>query len=169
MMGMFGGGRGGGRWDINLYHLVRLQDEISIQPGLPTLNLLDGSAVGASGGSPRHEVELTGGWFLNGLGVRLFGTWKSGSHVDGGTTGTRLDFSSTIVASARIFMNVGQQAQFVERFPFMRNVRVRLAIDNILNDRQQVRDQNGQTPLRYQLAYLNPVGRTISFEIRKQF
>ncbi len=169
MMGMFGGGRGGGRWDINLYHLVRLQDEISIQPGLPTLDLLDGSAVGASGGSPRHEVELTGGWFLNGLGVRLFGTWKSGSHVDGGTTGTRLDFSSTFVASARIFMNVGQQEEFVQRFPFMRNVRVRLAIDNILNDRQQVRDQNGQTPLRYQPAYLNPIGRTISFEIRKQF
>ncbi len=169
MIGMFGGGRGGGRWDINLYHLVRLQDEISIQRGLPTLDLLDGSAVGASGGSPRHEVELTGGWFLNGLGVRLFGTWKSGSHVDGGATGTRLDFSSTFVASARIFMNVGQQEEFVQRFPFMRNVRVRLAIDNILNDRQQVRDQNGQTPLRYQPAYLNPVGRTISFEIRKQF
>lgn len=163
------GGRGGGRWDINVFHLIRLEDEILIRPGVPVLDLLGGSATGASGGSPRHEVELTGGWFLNGLGVRLFGTWKSGSHVDGGATGTRLDFSSTFVASARIFMNVGQQEEFVQRFPFMRNVRVRLAIDNILNDRQSVRDQNGQTPLRYQPAYLNPIGRTISFEIRKQF
>jgi hypothetical protein len=40
---------------------------------------------------------------------------------------------------------------------------------NLINDRQKVRDSHGVTPLQYQPAYRDPLGRTIEFEIRKVF
>ena len=42
-------------------------------------------------------------------------------------------------------------------------------VDNLLDDRINVRDANGAVPSRYQPAYLDPAGRTISFEISKRF
>jgi iron complex outermembrane receptor protein len=37
-----------------------------------------------------------------------------------------------------------------------------------LNDRQKVRDGRGATPLIYQPAYLDPLGRTVTLGLRKQ-
>jgi iron complex outermembrane recepter protein len=39
----------------------------------------------------------------------------------------------------------------------------------LTNDRQDVRDRFGNTPLQYQPAYRDPLGRTVEFEIRKVF
>ncbi|MFN3537933.1 MAG: TonB-dependent receptor, partial [Brevundimonas sp.] len=63
--GMGGGGRmgggggmqpGQGRYNISVFHTWRIQDEILIAPGLPILDLLDGDATDAGGGSPRHQI-----------------------------------------------------------------------------------------------------------------
>ncbi|WP_373491483.1 ABC transporter ATP-binding protein, partial [Parasphingorhabdus sp.] len=88
-----GGGRGaggrpsGGRWQLSAYHTIRLEDRIQIRPGVDELDLLDGSAIGSSGGSPRHEFEINGGWFNNGIGFRLDGKHQVATRVDGGLTG----------------------------------------------------------------------------------
>ncbi len=44
-----------------------------------------------------------------------------------------------------------------------------LAFTNIFNQRQMVRDAFGDTPVRYQPAYLDPLGRAIHISIRKLF
>jgi hypothetical protein len=41
--------------------------------------------------------------------------------------------------------------------------------DNLFNQRQKVRDANGETPFRYRAGYLDPFGRTIRLELRKIF
>ncbi len=171
--GIFGGGMGG-RWDIQLFHTIRFEDEILIRQGVPALDLLNGSATGESGGSPRHEVEVSGGRFFRGVGFRLNGTWRAPTRVDGsvipgGGISDDLRFGSTFIANARVFMDLGQQAGLTRALPFLRGSRVRLAVDNIFNDIRTVRDDSGAVPLRYQPGYVDPLGRTFEISFRKQF
>ena len=46
-------------------------------------------------------------------------------------------------------------------------LRATFTLGNILNARQKVRGENGETPVRYQPAYLDPLGRTVGITIRK--
>ncbi|MEQ1726466.1 MAG: ABC transporter ATP-binding protein [Sphingopyxis sp.] len=172
--GLFGGGGAGGRWSIAAYHTVRFEDAVVIRSGVPVLDLLNGSATGASGGSPRHEVEFDGGWFFKGVGVRANGTWRSATRVIGGPlpsggTASDLSFSPQMTINLRGFIDLNQQTAFVAAHPVFRNSRIRIAIDNLFADTQEVRDAGGLVPLRYQAGSLNPVGRTIEVSIRKQF
>lgn len=169
-----GGGQGGGRMTFSLYHTWHLTESILIAPGVPQLNLLDGDATGSSGGQPRHEVEARVGYMNNGIGARLGIDWESDTHVDGALTGTaggssRLNFGSLATANLRIFANLGQVQGLERKIPFMRGARVSIGIDNIFNQRREVTDATGATPLRYQPGYLDPTGRTISVSFRKLF
>jgi hypothetical protein len=42
-------------------------------------------------------------------------------------------------------------------------------VDNLLDAKQRVRDENGLTPLRYQPYLLNPTGRVMGLSVRKTF
>lgn len=169
--GMFGGGpMTGGRWNIALYHTIKLEDEILIRPGVPVLDLLDGSATGSSGGTPRHQVDLDAGWFRAGIGTRVLATWKSGSTVIGGPvagggTASDLHFSDQMTVNLRVFANLGQ----LTRVPALRNSQARISVNNLFNDIQEVRDNSGLVPLRYQAGYLNPQGRYVEISFQKQF
>ena len=172
--GMFGGPGSGGRWSIAAYHTLRLDDEILIRPGVPVLDLLGGSATGAAGGSPRHEVEFDGGWFNKGIGFRFGGIWREGSTVVGGPIAgggraSDLDFSSTFNVTMRAFVDMNQQASLLRAVPALRNVRVRLLAANLFNDRQEVRDGNGIIPLRYQQGFIEPTGRYLELAMSKRF
>lgn len=172
--GGFGGGgngNGGGRLQFALYHTWHIEDEVRIGPGVPVLDLLDGAAIGSSGGQPRHEIEGQAGYFNNGLGARLSLNWQSGTRVDGALgspTGT-LHFSSLATADLRLFANLGQMPQLVRNHPFLAGTRVTFSVQNLFDSRQDVRDNTGVTPLRYQPGYLDPLGRTVSISFRKQF
>ncbi|MEJ8630412.1 hypothetical protein P0F65_12230 [Sphingomonas sp. I4] len=48
-------------------------------------------------------------------------------------------------------------------------MRATLGVTNLFNIRPRVRDRTGTTPLSYQPAYLDPLGRTLSFNLRKVF
>lgn len=176
--GGFGGGRGsgqgGGRMTFSLYHTWHLAESIDIAPGVPQLDLLDGDATGSSGGQPRHEIEARVGYMNNGIGARLGVDWESGTHVDGALTGTaggssRLNFSSLATANLRLFANLGQVQGLERKIPFLRGARISFNIDNIFNQRREVTDATGATPLRYQPGYLDPLGRTVSISFRKLF
>lgn len=169
-LAMLGGGQIPSRWQITLYHTYRIQDEILIRPGVPVIDLLDGSAISSSGGSPRHEVELAGGVFHKGMGFRLQGTYKGGTHVDGsGLPGSSsLTFSDQTSLTAFVFLDLSQQS-FAKNSPFFKGSRLTLRVDNILNDIVDVRDQNGEVPLGYQRGLLDPRGRFFELSFRKAF
>ena len=176
--GFGGGGRfgatGGGqpsRWNIALYHTYRIQEEILIRPGVPVLDLLNGSATSSNGGASRHEVELSGGMFHKGFGLRLQGTYKSGTTANGtGLPGSNdLRFSDIAAVNAFLFVNLDQQAKVVKAAPFLKGSRITLRVENILNDIVDVRDQNGNVPLGYQQGYIDPRGRVFELSFRKRF
>jgi uncharacterized membrane protein YgcG len=166
--GQFGGG--GGRLQFAFYHTWHFTDRVEISPTLPVIDLLNGGAIG-SGGQSRHELEAQAGYSNNGLGVRLSADWQSGTHVLGGTPGNPnpLDFSSLGTINLRFFADLTQQLKFLKKNPWAAGMRVTLAVNNVLDSRQRVRDANGDTPISYQPDYLDPMGRTIRLSVRKVF
>lgn len=165
--GMFGGPQGG-RWQVSLYHTIKLTDKVLIRPGVPELDLLDGSATGSGGGSNRHLFELDGGLFNKGLGVRLSAKYDSGSTVTGGTAGD-LKFGDLATFNLRFFVDLNQKPKLTEKLPFLKGSRVRLSIDNLFDAQRKITDANGLVPLNYQPGYIDPLGRYIELEWRKTF
>jgi iron complex outermembrane recepter protein len=170
--GGFGRGPGGRgtRLQLAVYHTVRFEERIRIYDGGPELDLLKGDAIGAAGGTSRHEVEAQAGLTHNGFGARLSGQWRSATDVNGGIDGDEaLRFGDLTTVNLRLFANLGQQRSLVERIPFLRGSRLTLSANNLFNQRQTVRDALGETPVRFQPNYLDPLGRTIRLSFRKLF
>ena len=57
----------------------------------------------------------------------------------------------------------------VVKKPWAKGLNVNVTVENLLNDRINVTDRNGQTPNRFQPAYLDPIGRSIRVGVRKLF
>ncbi|NNG58359.1 porin family protein [Sphingomonas paucimobilis] len=169
--GGFGGGRGGGRLQFALYHTWTLADRVTVADGGPVLDLLRGDAIGANGGSSRHQLEAQAGYTNNGIGVRMSGNWRSATRVNGGTTANpqALEFGSLATVDLRLFADLGQRLDLVRAHPWLRGTRVSLSFDNLFNQRQRVTDATGTVPIGYQPGYLDPLGRTVRLSIRKLF
>lgn len=182
--GGFGGGPGGGgggfrggggfgrnsagRLQVAVYDQWTLKDTVRIRSGVPIIDLLNGGSVTGSGGTPEHKVEVQLGYSNNGIGVRLSGNWQSGTFVRGavGSTAGDLTFAPLTTTTLRVFADFGQMPMFLGK-PWARGLRATFTLGNILNARQKVRGENGETPVRYQPAYLDPLGRTVGITIRK--
>lgn len=170
------GGRGGGggnpratRLQLALFHTVHLKERVTIADGIPVLDLLNGDVIGSGGGQARNEVEAQAGITRYGLGARVTANWKSGTHVDSGAGGatTDLDFSSLATVNLRLFANLGVRRDLVQKYPLLRGTRLTLAVNNLFDEKQTVRDANGVIPVTYQPDYLDPRGRVVQFSVRK--
>lgn len=161
-----GGGRGG-RLSLSLFHTIRINDDVRIAPDLPRIDYLDGEAAGSSGGRSRHEVELEGGYYNNGLGLRLSGNWRSATHVNSADGDIRFDDYAKF--NLRAFVNLTERFDVMADKPWLRGTSLRINVDNIFNARPQARDALGNTPINYQPDLLEPQGRVISIMIRKLF
>ncbi|WP_369061645.1 TonB-dependent receptor [Caulobacter sp. 73W] len=169
--GGFGGfgprGGGGGNLQLGVFHTLRLQDEIFIRPGTPSLDLLDGDALGNSGGQPRHQIDLQANASRNGLGVSMNARWQSGTTVVGSRLGD-LEFDDLSTFNVRLFADLGAQP-WARQNPWLRGSRVSLSVDNVFDSRQQVRAASGETPINFQPDYLDPLGRQVRISFRKLF
>lgn len=176
-MRMGGGGRGGrgaamqpgqGRFNVSLYHTYRIQDEITIRDGLPVLDLLDGAAIGARGGQSRNEVQFQMGLFKSGMGGFLNANWKESTRISGGSSPTDdLTFSDLTTVNLNLFADLSSRQTWVAKYPWLKGARVSIGIENLFDQRLDVRDGLGETPLSYQPDYLDPLGRTFRISLRK--
>jgi hypothetical protein len=168
----FGGGRRSGVLQIGLYHTIAFRDDVLIRPGLPALDLLDGAALGAGGGSPRHQVDLQANLSRGGMGLAMNARWRSATHVDGSAAGgfaaEDLRFSDLTTVSLRLFADLGLQP-FARDHRWLRGARLTLAVDNLFDARQHVQTSGGVTPVSYQPDLLDPVGRSVRLTVRKLF
>lgn len=171
--GGFGGGGGPGGIQLSLYYSYRFTDEISLNPRLPVLDLLDGSAVGGNGGSSRHALELESGVFRNGFGLRLTGNYISGSRINGttiaGSGDGDLRFSDLLTLNARLFLNFDNRKSLIKRIPILKGTRLSVRIDNLTNAIRDVRDANGMVPFSFLPGFVDPRGRFIEVSLRKIF
>jgi outer membrane cobalamin receptor len=165
--GMFGRPQGG-RWQLSLYHTIKLTNRVLIRPGVPELDLLNGSATGNGGGSNRNLVELDGGVFYKGVGARVSAKYDSGSRVVGGANGD-LTFHDLATFNLRFFVDFNQKPELTKALPILKGSRLRLSIDNLFNAQRKVTDASGVVPLTYAPGYSDPLGRYIELEWRKAF
>jgi len=158
------------RVSISLYHNWRFRDDVLIRPGLPVLDYLGGAAVDGRGGRQRHEVELQMGAYKRGLGARVTSTWRSGTRVGDGVAGfDDLRFSSYGIVNLTLFANLSERLGGKDAPPLFRGMRIGFGINNLFDTRPMVRDSAGSTPLPYQSAYLDPLGRSANVSLRKIF
>ena len=174
--GGFGGGppgrfgNGQGRWNLSLYHTVQFENQVIVGAGGPVLDLLSGDAL-SGGGVARHSLETEGGAFYRGFGLRFTGTWTAPTRVrsTGLPASSDLRFGALAKFNLRAFVDLGQQKGLVKAAPFLKNARFSLRVDNLFDQRQRVTDGNGVVPIGYQPFLIDPVGRLIEVELRKQF
>jgi hypothetical protein len=168
--GFFGGGSRG-RLQLSITDTITFVDKVTIRPGLPSLDYLNGDAAGQTGGTARHHVEAQAGWSNNGFGARIGANWRSATIVNTTTaTGTdNLRFSPVGTFDLRLFANFGEQPELTLKHPWLRGSSLRIDVTNVFNARPRVNDAFGQVPLNYQPDLLDPLGRTIMISFRKLF
>lgn len=171
--GRGGGGFGEGRLQLSLFHTWRFTDTILIREGVPELDLLNGSATGNSGGVPRHQLEGRVALNRNGIGGRVSANWQSGTEVrvspGGPPAPDDLRFSGLATFNLRLFADLGQRWPLVRDHPWLRGTRVSVGIDNLFDDRIDVRDRAGANPINFQPDLVDPVGRRVEVSLRKLF
>ncbi|MFN3620945.1 hypothetical protein [Sphingorhabdus sp.] len=156
------------RLQASIGHSINLADQLVARPGFSVVDLLDGGAIGFGGGGTRHTVDAGVNLSDREVGIRLNASWRSASRLNLGTLSapTQLRFSSLALVNIRTFADL-QQLGANEKW--LKGTRLSFGITNAFNKRQRVIDNEGNTPLRYQRGYRDPVGRAIEVEIRKAF
>lgn len=159
-----------GSAQFSLTYTQRLEDEISLAPGLPVLDLLYGDSLFDTAAAARHELEAAVGANRDGFGGRLTTTWRSSSRVVGSAASQRgdLEFASLTTVNLRVFADLGLQP-WARDYPFLRGARVSLVVGNLFNERQSVKAREGNVPVIYQPDLLDPQGRTLRLTFRKLF
>ncbi|MES2338873.1 MAG: TonB-dependent receptor [Pseudomonadota bacterium] len=170
--GGFGGGGGGneGRVQFTLFHTWKFRDTITLGPGVPVLDQLNGDATNVRGPF-RHRVEANGGITRNGYGLRMNVDWQSGAYIRGGTVQTPIDIRAEPLTKVgvRSFVTFNRTMNAVRDHPWLEGLRLQLNVSNIFDTRQRVTDANGTVPINFQPDLLDPVGRTVSLSVRKLF
>ena len=156
------------RLQLTANHNIVFTDTIRIRDGLDPVDLLGGGAIGIGGGRTRHQVDATASVTSGGLGFRLGANWRGGnaleSRIDG--TDSRLHFSPLLIINAKAFADADR---LLPKTRWTSGLRFSVNVFNLTGQRQHVTDDAGDTPLQYQPAYRDPIGRSIELEVRKVF
>ncbi|WP_267396741.1 MULTISPECIES: TonB-dependent receptor [unclassified Sphingomonas] len=144
---------------------VRLDDRLTLQPGSVPLDLLGGATLTGVGGKPRWETEIDFRGTAGPLSLGLYGRLQGPTRIRSDLAQSDLFFSGRIWLIPYSSLDAGK---LVDR-PWARNMTLFFTIENLLNDRVDVRDRTGATPNRFQSAYQDPLGRSVRLGVRKQF
>ena len=161
------------RFVVSLGQSIRLRELLTAPDGITKLDVLDGFAVGASAGSPRNSLNLQSGFNLRGVGAQLSANWDSGGSLRQISTSVLpspndLRFSPLLLVDVSAYVNLGDRFEWARKVPFFKRARIALLITNIFDGERRVIDGSGQTPYNYQSGYLDPVGRSISLQLRSR-
>lgn len=158
----------GDRLQFSIFHVLNLKDRLTVAANGPVFDYLGGSALNDRGGQPRHEVQMRTGINRSGLGLRLEADWLSATRVTGTSASDDLRFADYLVMNARLFGNIERMMPADQNWA--RGMRISLEARNLLNNRPEVTAvSDGKTPLAYQPAYLDALGRSLRLSLRKQF
>lgn len=160
-----------GRFRLSIFHTYTLEDRVLIREGIEELDLLGGSAIGSAGGRSEHELTVRANIYNKGIGLWTGWTWQSGTDVidPDGNRSRDLSFSDIGRLNASLFLDLNQRHELIEKYSFLKDTRVSLYSSNIFDEKQTVRDGNGDVPLQYQPDLLDPTGRTVGLFLRKSF
>lgn len=156
------------RVNARIAHRWVLSSTRQARADLLVVDLLDGGAPGYGSGKSAHALDFAVGAGWHGMGLHLTGSWFSASTIRASDLAGRgdLHFGAKSILNLRAFANLAPH--FPESSLF-KGSRVTLNVVNLFDTRQRVIDEAGETPLAYQSALVDPVGRTVSLSFRKIF
>jgi hypothetical protein len=157
------------RLQLGFTHTLLLSSRLTLRQGLPSLDLLSGEALLFAGGRPRHQFDLSANLSRPGMGLRIAADYRSASRtvitgLDGRPQELRFGALGTVM-----LRGFAEADRLFGAGTLTRGTRLSLTLGNLFNARQAVRDGPGLTPLAYQAAYLDALGRTIEVEVRRRF
>jgi len=137
-------------------------------PGGTRIDLLSREAVGFGAlGQPRRRLDTSVSYTERGLGARFSLQSRGMSFVEAdGKNENVLRFAPLTSLSIRAWI---QGERITRRLSVMRGTRISVVALNVTGARNRVADMFGTTPLRYQEAYRDPIGRSVELEVRKRF
>jgi hypothetical protein len=144
---------------------LRLEGQLVLQPGSPSLDLLNGATLTGTGGRPRWETEIDLRGSAGNLSLGFLGRIKGPTRIRSDLAGADLSFSGRTWLVPYGSFDAGKAVAQ----PWARNLTLQITVENLLNDRINVRDRTGAIPNRFQQAYIDPLGRSIRLGVRKQF
>lgn len=143
----------------------RLEDRLTLRDGGPVLDLLDGATLNGTGGRPRWDVELNGYASYGLFNLGMYGRVQGPTRIRNDIAASDLRFSGRTWLVLYSFLDTHK----VIAKPWTKGLMIHFTVENLLNDRINVTDRTGQTPNRFQPAYLDPIGRSIRVGVRKLF
>jgi hypothetical protein len=156
------------RLQINASATWLLKSELKIRAGQPAIDLLSPEAIGFGGlGQPRRRFDVSLGYAGRGLGVQASTQLRGESFIEAsGGTANVLRFEPLITFNLRGWV---QGERLAPGSTWLKGARLSLSLVNLTDVRERVVDRLGVTPLSYQPAYRDPIGRSIEIELRKKF
>jgi hypothetical protein len=143
----------------------RLDDRVVLRPGLPALDLLDGATLDGTGGRPRWDVDGSIGVGKGPLNANVYGRLQGPTRIRSDIAASDLRFSGR----TWLVLWAGLETEKLVDRPWAKRLSLSLTVENLLNDRIQVRDATGAVPNRFQPALIDPLGRSVRLGLRKLF
>lgn len=143
----------------------RLEDRLTVQRPGPVLDLLDGATLSGTGGRPRWDVDVNGNFSYGVFNLGVYGRLQGPTRIRSDIAASDLRFSGRTWLVLYSFVRMEK----VVKKPWAKGMNINVTVENLLNDRINVTDRNGDTPNRFQPAYLDPIGRSIRVGVRKLF
>lgn len=143
----------------------KFTDRLELQRGAPPLNLLDGDTI-TGWGTPRVQGYFYGGINYLGNGMNVDGWFQGSNRVRSDNPASDLFFSPIFKMNMSAYVSVHH---FLKKQDWTKHTQVRVEVSNVTNARQHVRNRDGDRPYRFQLGYMDPIGRTVKLSVRKLF
>lgn len=145
---------------------LNLEDLLWLAPGTTPLNLLNGDNINAIGGPSRWGAQADLSLSRDGLGVYLQSIWHSGSRVRNREPSADLSFAPLGTTNLTVYTDL---ERLVPNERWAKKLMIDIMVLNIANVRPRVRDRLGSTPIAYEPAYLDPLGRAVTLRMFKRF
>ena len=149
-------------------HVWTLSSTQLVRPGLPVVDILRGGASANATALYRHTVQFGGGIAYKGMGLQLTGTLIGGRSIAAGTTSA----PDVIHYAPRTQLGLRAFANLDSLFPgssLAHGARLTIEVQNLFDSKQRVTNNAGQTPIGLQPYLIDPLGRQLSFSLRKAF
>lgn len=156
------------RFSVSLNHRWRLKSELLTRIGVPVIDQLGGGG----GGQSHHFLSLQFTAGKRGLGTSLSGNWSSAARVrNGADADVAQDFRSKPPAIFNFSFFVEPQHIFSDAVEsrWMKNVKLSLDVQNLLNGYRRITLGDGSVPAGYSRDEIDPLGRTARLTVRKRF
>lgn len=145
---------------------ARLDDRLTLRQGQDELDLLDGETLDGTGGRPRYEVMGNVGGSIGAYRLGTYANWRPATRIRSSLPTSDLRFSGLTFIG--LYAQI-EAEKLVPRTPWAKRMTFQFDVQNLLNDRIDVRDRTGAVPYRFQPSFLDPYGRIVRLSVRKLF